>query len=351
MKTKDLRDFISIYKMAEVDTGTETLAFEQHGDELSVSFEGLHVGAVRKSTEIDIGLADGEVLAASWSVLTGALALLDSDAPLKVAHKGTSLLLSGGSRKATVRLSSDLAPFAFERSPDPSVVIDLDTLPAFVTLLSSVAAHTIDKPVLTGINLSVPKKGSLLLRATDGSRAFAAMIPAVKAETDFAITLQSGDLTTAFAVLDGQIGLSLQSGVAVLQDEQTVLRIAGLFGDYPSFNSLPRKDFAYSFDLPAEAIKLAQRAAALLDSNRLISISAVKGNLRIFVEGEIVGGFSMDLGKSSLPDFQIAFDADYLSVAADIAPTVTVSVSAELRPALVQGGKGRFYWISQTVVA
>ena len=352
MRTRDLRDFISIYKLAEIDGGSETLTFEQYGDELSVSFEGLHVGAVRKSAEIDIGLAESGVLAASWLVLDGELSLLDEDSPLEVTLQEKALILRSGSRMTRAQLSSDLAPFSFDRNPEPQVLIDLDTLPPFVTLLSSVAAHTIDKPVLTGINLSVPNEGSLLLRTTDGSRAFAATIPAAKADAGFGITLQAADLTTAFAVLDGQVGISVQGGVAVMQDERTVLRISGLFGEYPSFKPLPRKDFAYKFDLPADAIKLAYRAATLLDSNRLISIAASGGNLRIFVEGEIVGGFSMDLGKAAdLPDFQLAFDAEYLAVAADISPTVAVSISSDNRPALVQGGKGRFYWISPTVRA
>ena len=349
MRTKDFSEFIAIWKLADIDGGCATLSFQNLQDgRLHCSFEGLHVGAIRTSADVQIeGLS--ELIAIPWKTLAGALALLDDESPLTARLTDTNLLLHCGARRVNVRISSEKAPYSYDVAQQDQASIDLSSLPSFVSLLSVIAAKTIENPVLTGINISTAGKNSLLLRATDRLRAFAATLNSTTNDPPMETTIQAADLITCFDILQNQVGMYVDDRNAlILRDDRTLIRVSTLFGEYPSFAPLPRSGFAHEFVLPAEIIRLAHRAAMLIDSERLVTIEAAAGKMRVRVNGSEVGDFEVEVDDGPDDAFEATFDAEKLIVAADLGAQVTVHIVDKMTPAYFSGEKGMFYWLSQT---
>lgn len=358
MIARNFKELVAISKLAESEgtNGTSTLALVMHsdGETCEASFEGAHTGALRTSTSVEIdGLTDTPI-AVPYKLLNGALSLIEDDDPISVRVKGNELQISSSAIKtAKVRLSSALTPLVAQdlKLPDTQVEIDVTTLPALVGLLNAVSAKTVANPVLTGINISVPTDGQLLLRASDGARAFAALVPAAKAVKPFEVTLQAGDFISAFAIMRERVSITLTAEPVriILQDANTLVRLSSLFGNYPSFKPLPRKDFAYEFVLPASLLRLAHKASLMVDSNRIVTFACKDGHLTATMAGAETGEFLMDIADTNLKDFEVHFDAEYLVAAADLGVDITIRVKAVTAPAYMTGREGLHYWLSPII--
>src|SRR3990167_372566 len=173
MLTRSLKDLVAIGKLLEVDTGTSSLALRQGTRGVIASGEGMHVGVQRVSADVEISGLPVDWISVPLKVLNGALALIEDDEQLEVRLVPGHLMLVAGGKTLQVRLSTEITPYTFGGQFEQHADVDIDAFPSLVPVLSSVAARTVERPVMTGINLRVPASNQLLLRSTDGLRAFA----------------------------------------------------------------------------------------------------------------------------------------------------------------------------------
>ncbi len=348
MIVSDFQYLTQIYRLASADTGSPTLTFTSTAHGVLASFEGIHVGAVRRAEGVVIeGL--NEDIAVRWETLNGALALFDESATLEARVTGNNLILKAGDRRAQIRLSAEQTSFRWEvNEDDPGFDLDLAKLQRLVTVLTEATARTIERLVLTGVHIACSGE-NVVCRATDGTRGVAARMPGVGDEMDF--VLQGEDLRVVLEVLGGvpaRASRRVGGTTITIRVSDTVIRISPLFGEFPSFGSLIGGDYSFTVDVPAAALKLVRRAASIMDSDGLVGLTGDAGVLRLEALGNEFGTFDMVAGKAD-QEFTRWFVADHLAAAADLgSDTVRIHLPEEpTKPILITvPSEDVRYWMS-----
>lgn len=360
MRVATFNKLVSIGKLAALDGGTNVITLSPTDAGISASFEGLHtavdrvIGPGPDGVEIE-GLT--EPVAIGWDIVSKSLPLLDADAPLKARIDSTHLHLQSGRRRMNLVLKHN--PSRFQWLPDDSpgfVIVPVDELPSLVAMLSVTAANTIEKPVLTGINVAGVEhdgKKQLVMRSTDGTRALLATVDALDVQGTVDFTVQAADLVTALGILDGNIEMRVlyEGRILLLKDDVTVVRMSLLPGEFPSFTALPSKNFTRKIKLNTEMVQLIRRASEVLDRNRLVTLSVEGGTLRLSAQDQEVGEFEVETDVEGQTDetFSITFDSDYLSASIGLGDEITFNIMSNTSPVMVRGKTGVVYWLSPIV--
>jgi len=353
MKVSDLKEFISIWGLAAIDDGSDVLTFTKPED-YTVSFAGMHVGARRvqnQNQDIDIeGLTDKPV-SVQGAMLHGALALMDDTASLTAELSGTSLRLKAGARTATVRTVDRGGEFVLPPlTVESQVEIDSADLGPKLDMLAGVAARTLDKPALTGINVSTGSAG-LVMRATDGHGRACMVTQAVRSQDgDMSFTSPAADLGLALRECDRTAFLKQGGSMLHISDGETFIRMSLIQGEYPTFRNLPR-NFTSKLVIPSSTIDVAVRAANLMSQHGLVTLTSRDDKLRLMVMDEEKGNFDEELGPTLEPEFTLHFDAEYLSQVAKASGIETVLQRTPDNPnSVLVSGTGWYFWLNAIVM-
>lgn len=355
MKVSDLKSFTSVWNLASIDDGSDVLTFTRGPDgETTVSFSGMHVGVRRSMLDemFDVtidGLGD-QPISVQGAMLHGALALMDDGATLSAKFKGSSLKLQAGARSAQVRTVDRGGEFVMPAlNVDSRVVIDRGDLGPKLDMLAGVAARTLDKPALTGINVSTGS-GGLVMRATDGQgRACMVTQEVVSQDGDMSFTSPAADLAIALQECDRSVILDQGGAMLHLNDGVTFIRMSMIQGEYPSFKNLPRK-FLSKLVIPSATIDVAVRAAGLMSQHGLVTLTSIDKRLRLVVADAEKGDFDVDIGATTEPEFAMHFDAEYLGQVAKASGIETVLQRNEEQPHMVLvSGTGWYYWLNSII--
>lgn len=353
MKVSDIKEFTSIWALAALDEGSSVLTFEPEGEFLTVSFSGMHVGATRMWRLQDVaieGLSEGMPCSVPGATFIGTLALFSEGSEITVRATPTELQMRAGGRSAKVRRADSGARF---RMPpmvvQSSVIIDRGALGPKLQLLSGVASRTLDRPALTGINVSVSANNQLVLRATDG-HAKACMVSFQAREIageGFRFTAPAADISTALAECERIVKMELgdSGGILHISDEVTFVRISLIRGEYPTFQHLPRK-FRSKLIIPSALVQTATKAAALLSADGLVTLAVREGRLGMFVTDREKGEFDVLVGDTTEDAFEMNFDANYLGQVANAAGLETVVQLASPQEPVMVSGDGWYYWLT-----
>lgn len=359
MKVSDFKEFTSVWNLASLDDGSEVLTFqvEAASDMLSISFSGMHVGAVRIWPLNDVsieGLAPDTPFSVSGSLLHGTLALFSDTEDLAARIDGTNLHLRAGGRQASLREhETGGARFVLPQIVvQTRCVIDRAELGPKLNMLAAAAARTLDRPALTGINVSTSRDGRLVLRATDG-QARACLLSQEVREMEgesFGFTAPAADLSIALQECERIVTMELADGASILHlnDAITFVRLSLLQGDYPSFQHLPRK-FESRLIIPSSMIDTVTKAAALIDQNGLVTLAARDGQLGLATQDQQKGWFSVAVGPTEEEDFEMHFDAEYMSQVAHASGIETVLQKAASNQPIMVSGEGWYYWLTSVV--
>lgn len=363
MKVSDLKEFTSIWSLSAIDSdGTDVLTFTRFADinadveGTTVSFAGMHVGAKRlwldqeSEHEVEIAGLDDKPVSVQGAMLHGALALMDDSASLTASLVGTSLRLKSGTRTAQIRTVDRGGEFVLPHLEITSQVeIDSADLGPKLDMLSGVAARTLDKPALTGINVSTGSAG-LLMRATDGHGRACMVTQSVRSqEGDMSFTSPAADLSLALQECSRSVILEQGGGILHINDGTTFVRLSLIQGEYPSFRALPR-EFTSKLVIPSSTVDVAVRAANLLSQHGLVTLTSMDKKLRLVVTDEEKGDFDAEIGPTLEPEFIMHFDAEYLGQVAKASGIETVLQRSDQNPNVVLvSGSGWYYWLNAII--
>lgn len=356
VKVRDLSAFTSIWRLSALDKDIRTLVFspeDQH--RVSVSVQGMHIGAERYWSAEDINIKGmTDLVSVDGAMLSGALSLMSENDDLSLSVTGKNLLVQAGRQKAELRLSDIGSRW---RMPDEElgafVVIDRSEIERKLNMLTGVVSRTLDRPALTGINISTTPKGDLIFRATDGhGRACILNHPTKEIGEDrFICTVPAADLADTLDEFgrDVRISLTARRTHLHLADDTTAVRLSLLQGEYPSFQSLPR-EFAHSMVVPSTLISNAAKAANFLDAARLVTVTKRdSGDFLLVVEDAEKGNYEIDLGQNEVEPFAMHFDSEYLLQVSGAAGIETVfNFTPGVSQAMVKG-EGWYYWLTSVV--
>lgn len=353
MKVGDFSEFLNLWGLSALDKEIRTLTFAPEEGGLSVSLQGMHIGAERSwSTERVAIQGIEDLVSVDGAMLVGALGLMKEADDLTVRATDNNLLLNAGGQKAQIRLSDTGARWKMPAEDIASyVLIDRSEIDRKLTMLTGVVSRTLDRPALTGINISTNAKQELIFRATDGrGRACILSHPTMKADGQFLCTAPAADLATTLGEFgrNVRIGLTTRKSHLHLSDETTGIRLSLLQGEYPSFQQLPR-EFDHKLVVPSSLISTAARAAALLDAARLVTLTVRGGHVMLVVNDQERGNYEVDAGETDVPEFEMHFDAEHLLQIAGAAGVETVfNIKEQATTAMVQGA-GWYFWLTSTI--
>jgi hypothetical protein len=309
----------------------------------------MHVGAVRlwpttRDVEID---AMERTFSVQGAMLHGTLALMNDDANLTAQVAGRDLLLQASGRTARVRTVDRGGEFVLPPLvADSTVVIDRGDIGPKLAMLSGVAARTLDKPALTGINVSTGTAG-LLMRATDGHGRACMVTQSVREQRggEMSFTAPAADLSIALQECGREVTLEQGGSILHMNDGETFLRLSLIHGEYPSFRSLPRR-FDTELVIPTQSIDVAVRAAALMSQHGLVALVVEGGRLSFVVSDAERGDFKVDVMETTVPEFMMLFDAEYLGQVARASGIETVMQRAGTANQILVRGNGWYYWLA-----
>lgn len=331
MKVKDLSHLVEIWKLVEKDPGTNSIYLDSTGAHIS----GMHVGASRSAKlPLDKGLSvDG-------AMLTGALDLFPSDAKLTIKRTEVSLVLSAEERRVVLRMRDDAPPgdsLAFGATP-----FDATKLREVLPFLRACTSGGVLTPVLTGIQFGK------VLQATDASHRTGRVSHSLPYKASGQV-VPAADLEIALALLGKKISLKFGKAHLHLRDKTTMIKLSLLQDKYPDLSKLTKPD-AYKHQIRLKKLQLdtAIRAALLLDSDRLVTLTVKDKQASLMVRGQETGGFREPIGPCKLKDIEITFDAHWLDAAQYVGSEVRLKYNDERSPVLFIGNK-RLLWMSPIV--
>jgi hypothetical protein len=350
VNVRELAQLVSLWSLASLDTGSKTLTFsEDDGKELTVSFEGLHCAAESVAPGTKIGLT--EPVAVAGDKLTSALAIFDQEEEAKLTLSRGQLVLAVAKSTMAFNIQKSRRYQAKSITPTCSAGCTRDGIRPLIAFLDQVAAKRMHSPVLTGVNISVVK-GKLVLQATDGIGR-AAIVPYVpttisKNEDKPHVTAPVADLLTAISLMDPEFSIQFNSSHIVLHDTRTRVVLSALSGQYPGLGTLPRT-FKYTVKVPASAIAAAERAAAILDANRVVRFRVREGTSGFIVADKEVGTFVTTMDTQAVPDIELNFDAEFLGVAKQLASELTIHYTDPRSIVLIDAPDTPYkYWMPLT---
>jgi len=335
VKVKAFSDLLEIWRLIDKDPSSKTIMLTRRGAYVG----GMHIGASRKCS-LDIGkpiLLDG-------ANLTGAVKLLPPLAKVDMKQTDASLILNAGKRRAVLRMniSSPLPDDIKITSPE----FDCKRLRNAIPFLRSCTSGGVLQPILTGIRFSKgKKKGEVVLEATDkemrsGRLSLKLLLKAAGQ------VVPAADLEQALSLMEGRVSMRFDRGHLLMKDATTKIKIALLQGAYPDLSRLPQpKSYKHRMALHKAPLDTAVKAAILLDSDRLVTLSIKDGTAAWMVHGQETGGFRQPIGPTKLPDIEIVFDAHWLDSAQYVGAEFVLKYNDERTPVLFSGNK-RFLWMS-----
>lgn len=334
MKVQDLLHLADIWRLVEKDPGTKEVYLDSKGARLM----GMHIEASRRlALPLDKGIS------VSGPMLLGTLGLLTPTDTITIKQTPASLVLSAGGRRALITKR-------VVDAPKPSLAVDADffdgtKLRDEVAFLRGCVAGGVLSPVLTGIHFRKDSKDQTILEATDAERRTGRSVLTLP----FAVSGQvvpSGDLSAVLALLDKKIAVKFTKAHMLLRDKTTRIKLSLLQGNYPDLTRFQlRSKYKYKIALSKAALDAAVRAAILFDNDRIITLVVKDKTASLLVRSQETGGFRQPVGRCSVDDVEIRFDAHWLDATQFIGDEITLYYDNPKAPVLFSG-KRRLLWIS-----
>lgn len=351
MKVSEFKEFTRLWALSSLDPDGDVLTFELESGRLLVSFSGMHIHSTRSwpASEVSItGLTEGHAVSVAGTLLTGTLDLFSDDQDLEATLTGPNLSLKVPGRSARVRTLDKGTIWRIpEPKPEAWAKLDRAGLGNRLNMLAATAAQTLDRPALTGINVSPSGEDRLVLRSTDGhGRACMIVYQVEEMEGELRFTVPAADLSTAMGLCDRSLLLEVEGGrLLTVRDDRTVVRLSLLQGEYPTFLRLQR-DFERKFVVPSRAVDTAVKAANILDSHKLVTLRVQDSLLSLRVADSERGDFEQEITQVECEDLEMHFDAEYLRQVASYSGVETVFNHKDSTLPVMISGDNWYYWLS-----
>jgi DNA polymerase III sliding clamp (beta) subunit (PCNA family) len=314
---------------------------------LAISAEGMHLGGYSYTQELAVeGLTNPYPV--SFSALDGVAKLFEPKAILTITFDGAFHFRAGERRSTLNVLGAGVAPLWHAPDELPGVTVET---PALRKLMPGARMCTVNatQPLLTGLHLQ-SQDATLIVRATNGTaRAMVASLPVTDCTGALDAVVQLDDIASALAVLGDSVRITAghHPQIAVLEDSHTTIRTSQLVGTFPSYATLNVTEFQYQFTLPTSAIITADRAAALLDAQRLLTLRIASGVALLQVNGAVTGAYELPATElEGIPDMALTFEAEFCAAIARVAgDELRVGIVGPDRPVVLAAGRG-FFWAS-----
>lgn len=352
MKASEFREFNRVWEMNAVDQGSPVVTFLGTKKGTYVIYEGLHSLAYRRSMDVHIdGLKDDMHISVSGKMLSGIVSILPDDGELSLALKGTQLVLRCSTirNRLTYALASTPPDLSLPEAQTGSVIIKSAELAQRLSVIGEVASKRMNQIILTGVNLSINKrKTNLVIKMADGMRAAVSSVSLVEGVQirPFDTTAPIADLRIALGLMGEACSILVTEKALVLTDGDSFVRMALVQGAYPDLSALAKIEQTSSALIPSTVFTTIERAASLIDSNKIVHMEFKRGHLVVSTESKELGDFHIDAGDVRAPDGGFSADATYLAIVGRFSDSVRLSYTTPVKqPVLFEGG-GYRYWLS-----
>lgn len=340
MLVRDLASLVEIWRLVEKDPGTKEILLDRKGARV----EGMHIDAQRRMT-----LPLEKQVSIDGALLVGTLALMPQDAELSVKQTGTSLILATKGRRAVLRVQKKVDPRNLKLF-FKGESFDTSTLREELAFLRACTSGGVLSPILTGIHFAPPTDRGIPLEATDVERRTGRVHLSLPI-TSTGKVVPAADFDAALSLMRDTISMKFTDKYLKLCDGETAIQSLTIFGVYPNLSRLPSPGkLKYSIILRKPLLETAIRAAVLLDSDRIVTLSIKDGFGSLLVTSNETGGFRQKLGKYDVPDIDIVFDAHWLDAAQYVGEKIRLRYNDARSPVLFSGNR-RLLWMSPLVKA
>jgi DNA polymerase-3 subunit beta len=242
----------------------------------------------------------------------------------------------------------------FPRLPevDSGSLNTIDTEPLLETIarVSRAASRDESRPVLTGILVRF-EPGTLVMAATDSYRLSVKQTPlqAAVPELEAIVPARALDELRRIAAGSDQILLGVQENQIVFGIGAVWLTSRRIDGQFPNYKTLIPEVFEHEVVLPREELlEVVRRTGLMAQRNSPLRLRFADGELTISAQTQDVGE-----ARESLPApfsgeaLEIGFNPEFLRDGIDsvVGDSVTLRLINPLRPGLLQGADGDFWYL------
>jgi DNA polymerase III subunit beta len=242
----------------------------------------------------------------------------------------------------------------FPRLPEtdvaPTSTVSADALLATLASVGRAVSRDEARPVLTGILVRFGD-GKLVMAATDSYRlsyketAIEGSVP----EMEAIVPARALEELRRLAPSGGTLELGVQENQVLFGIDGTWLTTRRIEGQFPKFDELRPKEFAYEVTVPREELlDVVRRTAVMAHRNSPLRLRFAEGELTVWTQTQDVGE-----ARETLPvrfegePLEIGFNADFLRDGIESAEgeELRVRLIDPLRPGLLQGTGDDFWYL------